>query len=184
MTGAADGAARAEEIIEGGTTLRLADAVAFRLARWPAMLAMLVLWIVIAVVVMAAVSMLTKRPVAWTDPTILLGRATLDILFIGLLAGSAALLTSLLFEVAFLRRLPAAQRRLHYHADGKAIELRDEAGFVLNTPWSAVTKVRVGYGLLLLKFGTFWRFVPLRAFSPEDGRRLVALAEAGKLPRT
>ena len=86
------------------------------------------------------------------------------------------LILGLATQVQFLR-MPMPARRLHYEADAEGLVTRDEAGAQLKIPWSIVREIKPTKHLLLLKLNTrAWRYLPWRAFAPEDRTRLIALA--------
>ena len=116
------------------------------------------------------------------------------------LAGFQAFMTQLgwvpiLFAVVFvlllavvvwlqMARLPLENRKVSYEANQDALITRDAAGAELKLPWTMVRTLRPGKHLLILKLGMrAWRYVPWRAFAPEDRARLLALAQARIAPR-
>jgi hypothetical protein len=75
------------------------------------------------------------------------------------------------------RRMPQANRTLNYRADLAALKTSDASGAELTLPWALVRRARVTKQLLLMQLTTrAWRFLPLRAFSADDQRRLIAIA--------
>jgi hypothetical protein len=92
--------------------------------------------------------------------------------YVGLFIGIAVFSSWLAF-----RRMPSDNRNLTFHADAEALKTTDTTGAALTLPWALVRQTRVTKRLLLMQLRTrAWRFLPLRAFSAEDQRRLIAIA--------
>ncbi|TWT01241.1 hypothetical protein [Reyranella sp. CPCC 100927] len=83
-----------------------------------------------------------------------------------------------------MARLPMENRKVSYEANQDALITRDAAGAEFKLPWTMVRTLRPGKHLLILKLGMrVWRYVPWRAFAPEDRVRLLALAQARIAPQ-
>jgi hypothetical protein len=78
--------------------------------------------------------------------------------------------------VAFVK-MPQANRTIIYEIDAKAIVTRDAADFALAIPWRSVAAARETRELLFLTLSSgALRFIPWRAFAPQDRARLRAVA--------
>lgn len=106
-----------------------------------------------------------------------------DIAWVPLAATAFYGLILLALSYVQFHRMPAPSRQLSYEADAKGLVTRDEAGAELKLPWSMVRAVKTTRHLLLLKLKTrAWRYLPLRAFAPDDQERLQALIDQNVTP--
>jgi hypothetical protein len=95
--------------------------------------------------------------------------------FAGTLAAVDLVILAAIFG-AFVK-MPQANRTIFYEIDDEAIVTRDAADFALTIPWRSVVAARESKQLLFLTLSSgALRFIPWRAFAPQERARLKALA--------
>jgi hypothetical protein len=165
--------------ITGSTVLTISDNFAFLFNRMR-----LLLWIAFVSSAVVATTLwllgLSNRQSAEFLKSPWLGLQNWFVTSIPITLGYVGLVTAITVLCSWLSftRLPIGNRQLTFHADAVALKTSDATGAVLSLPWALVRKTRVTPKLLLMQMSTrAWRFLPLRAFSADDQRRLIALAQ-------
>lgn len=164
--------------IVGQTTLSLGDSFAFLAAQLPRVLVgMFVLSTMLFVILWFVLLTDAERAHFDADTAAGIRRFLTDAGWMPL--ALTALWPVLLVVLSWVQfhRIPALNRQLRYEIDAEGIVTRDAAGTELKVPWTMVQQTRTTRHLLLLKLNTrAWRYLPWRAFAPEDRDRLLALA--------
>lgn len=96
------------------------------------------------------------------------------------MAGSLILILMIVIVLNAIKwtRYPASDKIITYVADETGITTSNAADASVHVPWSMIGHRRKTKHYIIMKTTAgAWRFVPLRAFSPDDGTRLWQLAE-------
>jgi hypothetical protein len=166
--------------ISGSVTLTFGDNISILLTQFPTFICRLTVFLGIVFTAAALIGIgLDSRLSLREDPATAVSTAIREIW--PFMAGSLVLIVAIVVICSTIKwgRYPAENKRVTYTADDSGITTSDAAGASVHVPWSMIKHSRRTKRHVVMKTTPGGlRFLPFRAFSPDDGERLWRLVRA------